>query len=182
MCARGAAEYTYSGLWGALVLIVDRTPPTCKMIRIYRMHPAHDHTTTAMECVFSFQIYECMTYLSLNHLFHTFEIDGGLIGLSFGDANESHQFLVKVRAHIPPHGTVMVRPQKKPGLLARIFRRSGSVTPPHHQQQQSPHTSSMSISTPTHVVKHELPEEWSTLFKNAATHIANQQNKNGNRT
>jgi hypothetical protein len=166
-CPRGGEAYTWTGVWGALVLVVDRTPPTSKAIQIYTLHsPA----VAGVECVCSVQLYESLTYLAPNHLFHTFEVDEGLVGLSFGDADHAHQFLVKVRAHIPAHGSVPARrPAKKASFLSRLFGGGGGSS-----ASEQTHNSKDGISAPSAVVKHDLPEEWQTLFKNAAAIASNK--------
>lgn len=174
VCLKGESEYSYTGIWGALLLVVDRTPPTSKALQIYSLHPSTPHypssesnsTAPLLECLFSVQLYESLAYLSPNHLFHTFEIDVGLVGFSFGDIAGAHDFLVKVRAAIPPHGTVSTRPPKKSSFFARLFGASPRDARPTRE----------SISAPTGVVKNQLPEEWQTLFKNAAT-IANNKHR-----
>lgn len=171
VCEKGDTQYRWTGVWGALVLVVDRAPPSSKALQIYTLHPTAESThagTPACACTFSVQLYECLTYLAPNHLFHTFEVEEGLVGLSFADTNEAHEFLVKVRAHIPPHGTVQARPAKKASFLARLF--GGGSSPGDSPGKDA----NAGISAPSSVVKHDLPEEWSNLFKNAAT-IANNK-------
>jgi len=75
------------------VLVVDRNPPSSRHIQLYSLH--------SWQRVLSVQLYQDMVYLAPNHLFHTFEIDDALVGLSFGNLEQAHNFLVKVREHIP---------------------------------------------------------------------------------
>ena len=69
LCPASLGEYRWTGVWGALALVVDRSPPLSKHIQMYDMH-----TWTRLLNV---QLYQSMVYLEPNHLFHTFEIEVG---------------------------------------------------------------------------------------------------------
>lgn len=67
LCPASLGEYRWTGVWGALALVVDRSPPLSKHIQLYDVH-----TWTRLLNV---QLYHSMIYLEPNHLFHTFEIE-----------------------------------------------------------------------------------------------------------
>jgi hypothetical protein len=51
---------------------------------------------------FSQEVYELMPYQAPNPQFHTFEVEGGIVGLSFCDKEEADTFRSKVIIHHRP--------------------------------------------------------------------------------
>lgn len=102
-------SWQWSGEWGALALIVDRAPPAAsKHLSLFRLH---DCSLAAR-----LQLYEGMEYRSAHRLFHTVEVAGGHVGFSFASADEAQEMISKVRAHVPPPGSVadkLVTPKRQ---------------------------------------------------------------------
>lgn len=77
------------------------------------------------------QLYEGLDYLCLHPLFHAFESDNVVIGLSFGHEGEAADFAAKVREHVPAPGSAPRALVRKASLLQRIsgiFSSSPSAT------------------------------------------------------
>ena len=115
-------------------------------------------------------------------------LQNALIGLSFGHHDQAHALLVKVREHIPIHGSVAKTPVKKAGLLQRLFGSVGSG-----DSGAAPG----SISTPSAVVhtahagfdpvsgsfdQRDLPAEWRWLFEARGFHAHVHAHANANAT
>ena len=68
LCPAGSSSYHWTGCWGCCALVVDRSfSLPSKHIQLFDLHSLHRHLNV--------QLYESMTYLAPNHLFHTFEIE-----------------------------------------------------------------------------------------------------------
>jgi len=115
-------------------------------------------------------------------------LQNALIGLSFGHHDQAHAFLVKVREHIPIHGSVAKPTVKKAGLLQRLFGSVGSG-----DSGAAPG----SISTPSAVVhtahasfdpvsgsfdQRDLPADWRWLFEARGFHTHVHAHANANAT
>lgn len=118
-------------------------------------------------------------------------LQNALIGLSFGHHDQAHAFLVKVREHIPLHGSAAKAPAKKAGLLQRLFGSVAGGSGSGDRDSGAPGT----ISTPSSVVhtahagfdpvsgsfdQRDLPAEWRWLFEARGFHSHVHANANAN--
>ena len=143
LCPAGSPSFAWTGLWGACVLVVDRSRSNpSKHIQLWNLHPpaaAASNTAAAtaaagsnpeivppsvpppLDRTLNVQLYEALEYLVLHPLFHAFESDQVVIGLSFGHFGEAAEFAAKVREHVPAAGTAPRVPTvRKASLLQRI--------------------------------------------------------------
>lgn len=145
LCPAGSPSFAWTGLWGACVLVVDRSRSNpSKHIQLWSLHPSSSAAAAAaaaagstadsvspptLDRTLNVQLYEGLDYLSLHPLFHAFEVDSGVVGLSFGHVAEAAEFAAKCREHVPAAGSTPRAPPRKASLLQRISGIFSSASP-----------------------------------------------------
>ena len=152
-------EWSDTGVFGALLLVVDRASDAV-LIQIYDLD--------AMLKRFEFEIYYDMEYMSLDPSFHAFEMEECIAGLSFSNREVARKFLAKVRALTPDsssRGKNIATPDlKKKGLFGMTSKQkpmevSDVVNVVHHQHVGLNGDGTMDLNT--------VSPEWRAILKQA---------------
>lgn len=171
-CGRGVQGWRYSGLWGIVVPVFDRSPPASRHIKLL------DFQT--LEVRFNQELYESVNYQLLDPTFHAFEFDHGMVGLQFSDAMEANEFADKLRSIIPSRPIIAGTPSSNnayypnnlhrgASFMSRLFQKSPSINPGAQVSQPTAfqHVVHIGYDSESGFDLSNLPAEWKQIFQQA---------------
>lgn len=174
-----------SGEWqntrkcGALALLIDREKEGVKILRMFDLK--------SWEILFEEELYVGMKYESAAPYFHTFEVDGGIVGFDFPDDRQADVFWSKVQQMIPKesnsqqsYGASFVQEEGLFGAVKSFLGIESSNAASSTSQVSRPknikHLQHIGYDPSEGFKVENIPEEWKSMFKAAGIKPKDVQN------